>query len=100
MLTIIRAVRALPHPGAVAVVGVGSVAETGDRQEPVHWGRVGDPLRVSQFDEYGQRGVAGDKGCGPTVSAMALAPPAITAAVCSVERTRVSNSRRSGGRVA
>lgn len=61
MQNIIRAVRALPDPGAVAVVGVGSIAQTGDRQEPTHWGRVGDPLRVSQFDEYGQTKVAAEK---------------------------------------
>jgi nucleoside-diphosphate-sugar epimerase len=61
MQNIIRAVRARPDPGSVAVVGIGSVAETGDRQEPVHWGRVGDPLRVSQFDEYGQTKVIAER---------------------------------------
>lgn len=61
MQNIIRAVRAKPDPGATAVVGIGSVAETGDRQAPVHWGRVGDPLRVSQFDEYGQTKVVAEK---------------------------------------
>ena len=39
-------VRALPDPDAVEVVGIGSVAETGDRPDPVHWGRVGDPPRA------------------------------------------------------
>ncbi len=58
---IIRAVMALPDPAAVDVIGVGSVAETGDRQSPVHWGRVGDPLRVSEFDEYGQSKVIAEK---------------------------------------
>lgn len=61
MQNIIRAVKALPDPGCVAVVGIGSVAETGDRQEPVHWGRVGDPLRVSQFDEYGQTKIVAER---------------------------------------
>ncbi|MEU1972695.1 NAD(P)-dependent oxidoreductase [Microbacterium sp. NPDC019599] len=61
MQNIIAAVMALPDPGAVAVVGIGSVAETGDRQEPRHWGRVGDPLRVSQFDEYGQTKIVAEK---------------------------------------
>ena len=61
MQNIIRAARAQKNPGAVAVVGIGSVAETGDRQEPVHWGRVGDPLRVSQFDEYGQTKVIAER---------------------------------------
>ncbi|WP_456284384.1 NAD-dependent epimerase/dehydratase family protein [Microbacterium sp. JZ101] len=61
MQNIVRAVRALPDPAAVAVIGIGSVAETGDRQEPVHWGRVGDPLRVSQFDEYGQTKIVAER---------------------------------------
>jgi nucleoside-diphosphate-sugar epimerase len=61
MQNIIRAVRAQQDPGRIAVIGIGSVAETGDRQEPVHWGRVGDPLRVSQFDEYGQTKVIAEK---------------------------------------
>lgn len=61
MQNIIRAVKGLPDPGAVAVVGIGSVAETGDRQEPVHWGRVGDPLRVSHFDEYGQTKIVAER---------------------------------------
>ncbi|MGI9824448.1 NAD-dependent epimerase/dehydratase family protein [Agromyces sp. Marseille-Q5079] len=61
MQHLIRAIGALPDPGAVALVGIGSVAETGDRQAPVHWGRVGDPIRVSQFDEYGQTKVVAEK---------------------------------------
>jgi nucleoside-diphosphate-sugar epimerase len=61
MQNIIRAVAALPDPGSVGVVGIGSVAETGDRSPPIHWGRVGDPIRVSQFDEYGQTKVVAEK---------------------------------------
>lgn len=61
MQNIIRAVKALPDPSRVGVVGIGSVAETGDRQAPVHWGRVGDPLRVSHYDEYGQTKVVAEK---------------------------------------
>ncbi|MFG6403096.1 NAD-dependent epimerase/dehydratase family protein [Microbacterium sp. P04] len=58
---IIRAVQAQPDPARIAVVGVGTIAETGDRNPPHHWGRVGDPLRVSQFDEYGQSKVIAEK---------------------------------------
>src|SRR5581483_3216982 len=58
---IINAVRAQPDPAATAVVMVGSVAETGDRNPPVHWGRVGDPLQVSRYDEYGQTKVIAEK---------------------------------------
>ena len=58
---IIRAVKAQPDPSAIAVVGIGTVAETGDRTPPQHWGRVGDPLRVSRYDEYGQSKVIAEK---------------------------------------
>ncbi|WP_230673259.1 NAD-dependent epimerase/dehydratase family protein [Rathayibacter sp. Leaf248] len=59
--TIIRAVRAQADPSSIAVVGVGTVAQTGDRTPPHHWGRVGDPLRVSHYDEYGQSKVIAEK---------------------------------------
>ncbi|NUS59033.1 MAG: NAD(P)H-binding protein [Streptomycetaceae bacterium] len=58
---IVDAVRAQPDPAAVRVVMVGSVAQTGDRNPPHHWGRVGDPLRVSRFDEYGQTKVVAER---------------------------------------
>ncbi|MDN4473843.1 NAD-dependent epimerase/dehydratase family protein [Demequina zhanjiangensis] len=61
MRNLIQAVQALPDPSATAIVGVGSVAETGDRQEPHHWGRVGDPIRVSRLDEYGQTKVEAER---------------------------------------
>ncbi|WP_256451460.1 NAD-dependent epimerase/dehydratase family protein [Amycolatopsis sp. CA-230715] len=59
--TIVEAVRAQPDPSAIGVVGVGSVAETGGRNPPHHWGRVGDPLRVSHYDEYGQSKIVAEK---------------------------------------
>jgi len=58
---IIAAVRALPDPSRVAVVGVGSIAESGDRNPPHHWGRIGDPIMVSAFDEYGQSKVIAER---------------------------------------
>lgn len=61
MENIIRAVAAQPHPERIGVVGIGSVAETGDRPEPYHWGRIGDPIRVSEFDEYGQTKVIAER---------------------------------------
>jgi nucleoside-diphosphate-sugar epimerase len=61
MRNIIDAVKALPDPGAVAVVGIGTVAQTGNRNPPHHWGRVGDPIRVSHFDEYGQSKVIAER---------------------------------------
>ncbi|MBQ8052121.1 MAG: NAD(P)-dependent oxidoreductase [Bacteroidaceae bacterium] len=35
------------------VVYIGSVAQMGDRREPLHWGRTGDPICVSMYDHYG-----------------------------------------------
>jgi len=58
---IVAAVRALPDPSRVGVVGVGSIAESGDRRPPVHWGRIGDPVRVSPGDVYGQSKVAAER---------------------------------------
>ncbi|BCW78333.1 NAD(P)-dependent oxidoreductase [Arthrobacter sp. NicSoilC5] len=61
MRNIIRAVKNLPDPSRIKVVGVGSVAETGNRAVPHHWGRIGDPIRVSTFDEYGQTKVIAER---------------------------------------
>lgn len=61
MRHIVNAVKAQPDPSRIAVVGIGSVAETGNRNPPHHWGRVGDPIRVSAFDEYGQTKVAAER---------------------------------------
>ncbi len=58
---IVQAVKAQPDPSSIAVVGIGTVAQTGDRNPPHHWGRVGDPMRVAVFDEYGQSKVAAEK---------------------------------------
>ncbi|MEC3976334.1 NAD-dependent epimerase/dehydratase family protein [Amycolatopsis sp. H20-H5] len=58
---IIRAVAAQPDPASIGVVMVGSVAQTGDRNPPHHWGRIGDPLRVARFDEYGQSKIVAER---------------------------------------
>lgn len=49
---IVRAVKAQPNPDNVKVVYIGSVAQTGDRQSPLHWARTGDPIAPSVFDYY------------------------------------------------
>ena len=61
MRNIVAGVKALPDPGRVTVVGVGSVAQTGPRPQPVHWGRVGDPLRASDMDLYAQSKIAAER---------------------------------------
>ncbi len=58
---IVRAVKAQPHPEDIAVVMIGTIAESGDRNPPHHWGRVGDPLRVARYDEYGQSKIIAEK---------------------------------------
>lgn len=61
MRNIVRAVQAQPDPAAVGVVGIGTVAQTGDRNPPHHWGRIGDPLRAAHFDGYGQSKIAAER---------------------------------------
>ncbi|MDR0531344.1 MAG: NAD(P)-dependent oxidoreductase [Oscillospiraceae bacterium] len=50
---IVRAVKAQPNPDAIKVVYIGSVAQTGERDAPIHWGRCGDPIKISVYDHYG-----------------------------------------------
>ena len=47
------AVLAQPEDRQPKVVYIGSVAQMGDRREPLHWGRAGDPICVSAYDHYG-----------------------------------------------
>ena len=50
--SICKAVLAQPDPDAVKVCYIGTVAETGDRNYPIHWGRCGDPIKISIYDHY------------------------------------------------
>lgn len=49
---IVRAIQAQPEPDRVFLVYIGTVAQTGNRPAPIHWGRVGDPIKISAFDTY------------------------------------------------
>lgn len=51
-LNIIKAIKEQPDPDKVHFGYVGTVAMTGGRTEPIHWGRVGDPINPSIFDYY------------------------------------------------
>lgn len=42
-------------------VYIGTVAETGDRMPPIHWGRVGDPIKSSMFDYYAVSKIAAER---------------------------------------
>ena len=48
----VKAVKAQPDPDAVKVVYFGTVAETGERDDPIHWARTGDPIKISVYDHY------------------------------------------------
>lgn len=49
---IAKAVLAQPNKDEIKVVYIGSVAQTSDRSEPIHWGRTGDPICISVYDHY------------------------------------------------
>lgn len=49
---IIKAVLAQPEDKQPKVVYIGSVAQLGARNEPIHWGRTGDPIQISVYDHY------------------------------------------------
>ncbi|WP_380879265.1 epimerase [Sphingomonas sp. DBB INV C78] len=49
---IVRAIQDGPEPDEVRLVYIGTVAQTGCRMPPVHWGRTGDPIKISRYDQY------------------------------------------------
>ena len=49
---IVKAVKAQANPDEAKVVYIGTVAQTGDRNPPIHWGRTGDPIKISVYDHY------------------------------------------------
>lgn len=58
---IVRAIRELGQVSQTALVGISSVSLTGDRMPPIHWGRVGDPIKPSMFDYYTVSKVAAER---------------------------------------
>ncbi len=61
MENIVKAVKAQKDPDSVKVIGIGSVAETGDRLYPIHVGRCGDPLKPSVYDMYACSKIAAER---------------------------------------
>lgn len=49
---IINAIKAQPNKDEIRLIYIGTIAETGDRNPPVHWGRCGDPIKISVYDNY------------------------------------------------
>ena len=53
MENICKAVLSQKNKDSIKVVYIGSVAETGGRNYPYHFGRIGDPINISIYDHYG-----------------------------------------------
>lgn len=60
-LNIINAIKKQRRENEVRLVYIGTVAETGDRMPPIHWGRVGDPIKPSMFDYYAVSKIAAER---------------------------------------
>ena len=58
---IIEAIHTQGKADSYKFVYIGTVAETGDRMPPIHWGRVGDPIKPSMFDYYAVSKVAAER---------------------------------------
>lgn len=58
---IIKAIREFDMMDTVKLVSIGTIAETGDRMPPIHWGRVGDPIKPSMFDYYAVSKIAAER---------------------------------------
>ena len=51
-LSMLKNIKLLGQQDTTRFVYIGTVAQTGDRMPPIHWGRVGDPLKPSIYDYY------------------------------------------------
>ena len=60
-INIIRAIKEWGQQKYTKLVYIGTVAETGDRMPPIHWGRVGDPLKPSVYDYYAVSKIAAER---------------------------------------
>lgn len=60
-INIIKAIQAQPNKDNIKFINIGTVAETGDRMAPIHWGRVGDPLKPSIHDYYAVSKIAAER---------------------------------------
>lgn len=58
---LIEAIKKLKQEETTRFVYIGTVAETGDRMPPIHWGRVGDPIKPSMFDYYAVSKIAAER---------------------------------------
>lgn len=60
-MNILAAIEACGQRDSTRLVYIGTVAATGDRMPPIHWGRVGDPLKPSVHDYYAVSKIAAER---------------------------------------
>lgn len=60
-IKIIEAIKKQDNADEIALVFIGTIAETGCRMPPIHWGRVGDPIKGSMFDYYATSKIAAER---------------------------------------
>jgi len=61
IVNIVKAIKELGQERKTKLVSIGTVAETGDRMPPIHWGSVGDPLKPSVYDYYAVSKIAAER---------------------------------------
>jgi nucleoside-diphosphate-sugar epimerase len=60
-LHIINAIKKQDNANQIGLVYIATVGMTGDRGDPIHWGRVGDPIKGSVFDYYSASKIAAER---------------------------------------
>jgi len=60
-VNIVRAIKELGQEQKTKLVSIGTVAQTGDRMPPIHWGSIGDPIKPSVFDYYAVSKIAAER---------------------------------------
>jgi nucleoside-diphosphate-sugar epimerase len=60
-VNIVKAIKELGQAEKTRLVYISTVAVTGDRMPPIHWGRVGDPIKPAVFDYYAVSKTGGER---------------------------------------
>lgn len=60
-LAMLRGIKQFGQQDTTHFVYIGTVEETGDRMPPIHWGRIGDPLKPSVYAYYGMSKCAAER---------------------------------------
>jgi nucleoside-diphosphate-sugar epimerase len=60
-LYIIDAIKKQENAYEIGLVYIGTVGMTGCRRDPIHWGRIGDPIKGSMFDYYTTSKIAAER---------------------------------------